>query len=100
MHSIQPSLFARPDTLLGICEGLAEDFRVNPLWLRLPLTLLLFFNPVAAVGGYLAAGAIVLLSRLLVPNPRLAAAQTASATPAVAQVEPPEADRELETLAA
>lgn len=87
MQTAQPSLFAREDTMLGVCEALGEDFGFDPLWLRLALPVLLFLNPVATIGGYLAAGAIVLLSRLLFPNPRVAGTQDAV-----------EAERELEPL--
>jgi phage shock protein PspC (stress-responsive transcriptional regulator) len=74
MQDRQPNLFTREDTLFGVCEGLAEDLGFNPLWLRLALTGFLFLNPVAAIGTYLAAGAIVFLSRWLFPNARVSAA--------------------------
>lgn len=70
----QPNLFTREDTFLGICEGLGEDLRINSNLLRLGLAGMLFWNPVAAVGTYFGAGLLVLLSRLLVPNPKVAAA--------------------------
>jgi phage shock protein PspC (stress-responsive transcriptional regulator) len=85
MQNVQPSLLARDDTFFGICQGLGEDFGFHPNFLRLAFSLLLFFNPLAAIGGYLAAGVIVLLSRLLAPAPRLAPATDAhpvSAEPA------------------
>jgi phage shock protein PspC (stress-responsive transcriptional regulator) len=69
MHNVQPSLFARDDTILGVCQGLGEDFGFNPLFLRAAIPLPLFFYPVETVGGYAVAGMVVLLSRLLVPNP-------------------------------
>ena len=67
------NLFTRDDTLLGVCEALGQDFGFNPLWLRLAFTLAVFWNPVAAIGVYLALGTAVLLSRLIFPDPRLAA---------------------------
>jgi phage shock protein C len=73
------NLFTRDDTFFGICEGLGEDFRFNPLWLRLALTLALFFNPAATIGGYLALGLIVLVSRLIFPAPSVAAEPQAAA---------------------
>jgi phage shock protein C len=73
MQNVQPSLFARDDTFFGVCQGLGEDLGFNPLYPRLALTLLLFFNPIAAFGVYFAAGAVVLLSRLVFPVPRLSA---------------------------
>jgi len=81
MQESQPSLFMRHDTFLGICEGLGEDFGFNPLFLRITLSALLLWNPVAVLGGYLGAGVIVLLSRWIFPKPRQAA------EPAVVQQE-------------
>lgn len=74
MHSPQPSLFTRDDTLLGVCQGLGEDLGFNPLWLRVAFAGSLDWKPAAVVGAYLALGVVVLLSRLISPNPRLAAA--------------------------
>jgi phage shock protein PspC (stress-responsive transcriptional regulator) len=94
MQDRQPNLFTREDTLFGVCEGLAEDLGFNPLWLRLALTGFLFLNPVAAIGVYLAAGALVFASRWLFPKARAAAAvpaETAAPQPsALEQVVEPE----------
>jgi|ERR1051325_3536973 phage shock protein PspC (stress-responsive transcriptional regulator) len=91
----QTNLIARDDTLLGVCQALGEDFGFNPLLLRVPLAALLLWNPVAVISTYLGAGAIVLLSRLLAPNPR--AARPAEAA---AEVAPETATgQELEPLA-
>ena len=87
MQTAQPSLFAREDTFFGVCQGLGEDLGFNPLYLRLAFTLALFLNPVAALGGYAAAGVVVLAARLLFPNPRPAAKH-----------EQAEAEREAEPL--
>lgn len=73
MQTVQPNPIARDDTFFGVCEALGEDFGFHANWLRAALALLLFWNPLAAVGGYVAAGAVVLLSRWLVPNPRVSA---------------------------
>jgi phage shock protein C len=86
MQSAQPSLFARDDTLLGVCEGLGEDLGINPLWLRLALIPPLFFYPLFTVGGYLAAGLIVMLSRLLFPKPRIVVAEEIADEPQPAMV--------------
>ncbi len=99
MQSAQPSLFARNDTFLGVCEGLGQDLGINPLWLRLALIPPLFFYPAFTVGGYLAAGIVVLLSRLLFPNPRIAAAAEAAPEPQPVEVEEP-AEAEQVSLAA
>ena len=73
MQNVQPSLFARDDTFFGVCQGLGEDLGISPNLLRLALAPALFFNPVATIGGYAAAGLLVLLSRKLFPNPRAGA---------------------------
>jgi len=74
MQSAQTWLIARDDTFLGICEGLGEDFGINPLWLRLGFAVSLLWNPVAVIAAYFGAGVVVLVSRLIAPNPRLAVA--------------------------
>lgn len=71
MQNVQSNLFTRDDTFFGVCEGLGEDFGFHPNILRLALTLLLFFNPMAAVVAYAGCGVIVLATRLLVPNPKM-----------------------------
>ena len=63
-----PALPLRNHTLLGVCEGLGEDFGVNPLWFRVPLAAGVLWSPLGAIGIYFALGAIVLLSRLLFPT--------------------------------
>ena len=68
MHTVQPSLFSRDDTLLGVCEAIGEDFGFNPLWLRVALGFLLLWNPVAVIGGYIAAAVVIACIRFFVPN--------------------------------
>lgn len=77
MHSDQPSLINRSDTLLGVCQGIGEDFGFNPLWLRLALTALLFLYPLVALGLYAALAATVAVSRWLFPSPHRAVAADA-----------------------
>ena len=72
MQTEQHNLFTRPDTFFGVCEGLGEDLHIPANLLRMALAGVLFFNPPAAIGAYAAAGAIVLLTRLLFPNPSVA----------------------------
>ena len=89
MHNAQPSPFTRSDTMFGVCEALGEDFGFNPLYLRLVLPLLLFLSPLATIAGYAAVGAVVLLSRLLFPDPVPAAdAEPAAQTADTADEEP------------
>ncbi len=73
MQSYQPAVFWREDTLFGVCEALGEDFRFNPLWLRAALAIGLLWNPLAMIYAYLGLAVVVLISRLLAPNPRPAA---------------------------
>lgn len=68
MPGIQPSLFSRDDTFLGVCEALGEDFGFNPLYLRVTLGVLILWNPAMVIGAYLALGAIVALSRWVYPS--------------------------------
>ena len=72
MQASQPNLFLRDDTLLGVCQGIGDDFGFNPLWLRIAFAAALIWNPVYDVSAYLALGAVVLVSRLIVRNPRSA----------------------------
>ena len=79
MQTSQPSLIARDHTLFGTCEAIGEDFGFNPIFLRIPLAVLLLVNPIAVVGTYLAAGIVVFFTRWVAPNPRTAAAQPVAA---------------------
>jgi phage shock protein C len=74
MQATQGNLLTRDDTILGVCQGLGEDLGFNPLWLRIAFAVLLYLNPVGAIAGYFGLGAVVLISRLLVPNRRRPAA--------------------------
>lgn len=67
MRSRHPSLFARDDTFLGVCEGLGEEFGFNPLPLRVALGIALLWNPVAVVSGYLAVGVAIAVARWFYP---------------------------------
>jgi len=69
----------RSHTILGVCEGLAEDFGFNPIFLRVPLAALVLWSPLMAIGLYFGLGAIVLASRLIFPRPAAADAPTAAA---------------------
>lgn len=70
----QVALPLRSHTILGVCEAVGEDFGFNPTFLRVPLAAIVLYSPMLAIGAYLALGAVVLLSRLLFPNPKPAAA--------------------------
>lgn len=94
MQTYQPSLLARHDTLLGICEAIGEDLGFNPNWLRVVLAVTVFFSLGTAVAIYLAAGVVVLATRLIHRSPRklmpqadTAAAPQVDAASAVATAE-------------
>jgi len=70
MQTYEPSLIARPDTLLGVCEAIGTDLGFNPIYLRVALATVVFFNLALAVGIYLGAGVIVVLTRWAHPSPR------------------------------
>ena len=74
-HEVQPeepyvALPLRSHTILGVCEGLGEDFGFNPVFLRIPLAAMVIWNPMVAFGAYFGLGAVVLASRLLFPRPK------------------------------
>jgi phage shock protein C len=77
----QVALPLRSHTILGVCEGLGEDFGFNPVFLRIPLATSVIWNPMIAVGAYFALGLVVLVSRLLFPK---AKASMAAEAPAIA----------------
>ncbi|MEO8455571.1 MAG: PspC domain-containing protein [Sphingomicrobium sp.] len=64
----QVALPLRTHTILGVCEGIGEDFGFNPIFLRIPLAAMVIVNPAWAFGAYFALGAVVLASRLLFPD--------------------------------
>lgn len=81
------NVFLRDDTFFGVCEALGEDFRFNANYLRVALGVGLLWNPLAMIGTYAALGVVVLVSRLLVRNPRPAAARASAGEPASAPAE-------------
>ena len=77
----QPSLFAREDTLLGVCEGLGQELGVNPLFLRLAFALGLFWSLSNTVAVYLFMGVALMLFRWAFPLRRAASIDGAVAVP-------------------
>ncbi len=61
-------LVGRNDTILGVCEAIGQDFGFHPNWLRVTLASLVYFAPVAVIGGYVALGAVVAISRWVAPD--------------------------------
>jgi phage shock protein PspC (stress-responsive transcriptional regulator) len=84
----QVALPLRSHTILGVCEGIGEDFGFNPVFLRVPFAASVLYSPLMAIGAYLVLGVVVLASRLLAPAPK--------ATTAV-QAEVPVEERTVET---
>ena len=78
--------FARDDTFFGVCHALGEDFGFHPNWLRLALGIGVLASPTAVVAIYAGLAAIVVVSRLIAPNPRRKAAQPVAEAPAQAPV--------------
>lgn len=68
----QPNLFLRGDTILGVCEGIGQDFGFNPNWLRVLFAATFYWSPAGVIGAYLALGVLVAFSRLVAPSPRMA----------------------------
>ena len=83
VEQVYTALPLRAHTILGVCEAIGEDFGFNPVFLRIPLAVCVIWSPLVAFGTYFALGGVVLLSRLLFPQPKDEAAP-ASATPAPA----------------
>lgn len=84
MPTSQPSLIARDHTILGVCEAIGEDFGFNPLFLRIPLAVCLLLNPYAVFATYGGLAVLVLLTRLIAPNPRSTPVE-AEAAPAASE---------------
>jgi phage shock protein C len=64
----QVPLPLRSHTILGVCEAIGEDFGFNPTLLRVPLSAIVLYSPLLAIGAYFALGGAVLASRLLFPK--------------------------------
>jgi len=92
MQTAQPSLFARGDTFLGVCQGIGEDFGFNPDFLRIAFAFAVFLNPPMALAAYLALGLLVAATRWVFPVAKVeaepAAEVRAEAVEAEAEPEP------------
>lgn len=91
--SATSSLINRPDTMLGVCEGIGQTFGFHPNILRIAFAVCLLINPVAVIGTYLALGIAVAASRLLAPEKK------AKAGVALAQVQGAAAEDEEDRVA-
>jgi phage shock protein C len=83
----QVALPFRSHTILGVCEGIGEDFGFNPVFLRVPFAAMVLWSPMIAIGAYFALGAVVLGSRLLFPQRRIEQSELATASAANEQNE-------------
>ncbi len=63
------NVFARDDTFFGVCQAIGEDLGFNPNYLRIAFALPLLYAPVTTVGAYFGLALLVLLTRLVLPNP-------------------------------
>ena len=68
----------RQHTILGVCEGIGEDFGFNPIFLRVPLAAMVLWSPLIAIGSYFVLGALVMASRLLFPRAKAIAVPSAN----------------------
>lgn len=68
----QVALPLRPHTILGVCEGIGEDFGFNPVFLRIPFAAGVLWSPSMVLLIYFTLGAVVLASRMLFPRARQA----------------------------
>lgn len=68
MQFIRNSLFARSDTIFGVCQALGQDFGISPNWFRVAFASAVVFNLEYAVIAYAAVGALVLVSRIVMPG--------------------------------
>lgn len=79
-------------TILGVCEGIGEDFGFNPIFLRIPFAASMLISPTWGIATYLVLGLVVLGSRLLFPKLKAATVETVgTAAPANEQRELAEA---------
>ncbi len=67
------NVFARDDTFFGVCQAIGEDLGFNPNYLRIAFALPLLYAPLATLAAYAALAVVVIMLRLVVPNPRRAA---------------------------
>ncbi|MDQ3145185.1 MAG: PspC domain-containing protein [Pseudomonadota bacterium] len=71
----------RNDTILGVCQGLSEDFGIHANWLRVAFAGTFYFNPFLVLGIYFALGLAVAVSRRIAPDELVAAAAPPASPP-------------------
>jgi phage shock protein C len=85
----------RDHTILGVCEAIGEDFGFDPTFLRVPLAACVLYSLKYAIAAYLLLGVVVLVSRLIFPQPKSEAATASSDVQPAADSEPNEQQEQL-----
>lgn len=93
MTTARFSLFTRPDTFFGVCQGIGEDLGLHPNLFRVSFGMAFFFAPLATLATYFALGLVVAATRFAFPVP--GAAVIAPQPAAVEEVMAIEERREL-----
>ena len=88
------NLFLRGDTMLGVCEGLGQDFGFHPNWLRAVFAASFYWSPMGVIGAYLALGVLVAASRLLFPARRTSPSPQLAELPSQAATSPAASDEQ------
>jgi phage shock protein C len=60
--------------LFGVCAAIGEDIGFDPLWLRIAFAVPLIWRPEIVLSAYVAAGLVVLASRLAYPKRKVTVA--------------------------
>jgi phage shock protein C len=95
MQTAQPNPLMRDDTMFGVCQAIGDDFGFNPTILRAAFAIPLVWNPLLAAGIYVTLAVAVLVSRIVIREPR----QPQPASVPAAAPEALTADNETEVLA-
>ena len=66
----KPPIFDRPETILGVCEALGDDFGISGHWFRAALFPLVLVFPWQTVAAYFGLALLVLVSRIAFPDRR------------------------------
>ena len=69
-------IFDRPETILGVCEALGDDFGISGNWFRAALFPLILWQPLWTVVGYLTLALAVLAARLIFPDVSVASTES------------------------
>ena len=79
MTDTATSIYARADTMLGVCHGLGEELGIHANWFRVAALLGLFWNPTAVFVTYAVLGVLLGLFRWAFPLRHRTGAVTAEA---------------------